>query len=275
MLIDYHLHNHFSPDSETETTALIEKLKEKGISNICITNHGEWFDKDEGLLGVFDLDEAQKRFASAAQELEVIRKKFPTVNIGLGIEIQYEPSAHKDIESLLNSIPFDFVLGSVHTISSTIISGGKHAGDIFMNMGEEKAYGLYFDTMLEWVQTGLFDVVAHFDICKKYGTDYYGPFKPEKHKDKIMLIIQAMKAKSIGIELNTGSLNKHCRELFPNPVILRWCVQAGIEHFTLGSDAHDTESAGKHIPEALAIAKEAGIKNLSTYSKRVAEKNEI
>ena len=38
MLIDYHLHNHFSPDSKTDTRKLVEHLQKRKIKNISGVN---------------------------------------------------------------------------------------------------------------------------------------------------------------------------------------------------------------------------------------------
>jgi len=268
MLIDYHLHNHFSPDSEANTADLIQHVQNLNIQHICITNHGEWFDSIEEHVGIFEYNDVKKRFQGIKQELDELRPKFPDMDVRFGIELQYDPKAMNDIKRIIEELPFDFILGSVHVIDSIVISGGEHAGEIFGNMDEEAAYTKYFNEMLAWVETGLMDAVAHFDIVKKYGTEYYGPFQPEKYKPIILKILQAMKNKGIGIELNTSCLHKRCKEIFPHPDILKWCLEVGIENFTLGTDAHDIEIAGKYIPEAMEIAKSVGIPTISTYDKR-------
>jgi histidinol-phosphatase (PHP family) len=277
MLIDYHLHNHFSPDSDTDTKALIERMRELGIKHICITNHGEWFDHDAETAGVFDYAEVRPRFLKAKKEIEDLRPAFPDMDIGFGIELQYQPESEaKDgIKKLIDEMQFDFILGSVHLMEGFVISGGKHAAEFFKGKTEEQAYTAYFETLLYWVKTGDFNVTAHFDVIKKYGVEYYGPFNPQKYKPIIIKILQEMKAKGIGMELNTGSLHKRCEELFPHPDILKWCVEIGIENYTLGSDAHKLHELGRHLDEALTIAKEVGIRELPTYEKRVPTKHKI
>ena len=63
-------------------------------------------------------------------------------------------------------------------------------------------------------------------------------------------------------------MHHKCHQLFPHPEILKWCVETGIENYTLGSDAHELHEVGRHLDEALQIAKDVGIKYLSTYKKR-------
>ncbi|MBN2096491.1 histidinol-phosphatase HisJ family protein [Candidatus Peregrinibacteria bacterium] len=273
MLIDYHIHNHFSPDSDSPTEAIIEKALKMGLSAICITNHSETFTEGEGLPGTVQPD-ALKRFEKAKQEIGDFQKKYPDLMIGFGGEIQYEDDM-RPVTELVEKTRFDFILGSVHNLDGTNISGHTHADQFFERQTEEQAYHRYFEEMLKLIGWGRIDAVAHFDIIKKYGHEYYGPFKPEKYKTILTAILKKMKEKGIGMELNTGSMHRRCRELFPHPTILKWCVEIGIEHFTLGSDAHDVHEIARYFDEAFRIAKDAGIRTLSTYRNRQPTKHQI
>ena len=275
MLIDYHIHNHFSPDSKTDTVELVKIEKSLGIKEICITNHSEWFAHKEGDPGVFDYSHALKRFQDIKKELNEIRPQFPDMQIGFGVELQYQEDQLDELKRFIEDLPFDFILGSVHIIENIVVSGGKHAHELFEGMDEKTAYQKYFEEMIKLIEWGNFDAVAHFDIIKKYGHEHYGPFQPNKYKPIIQKILQLMKDKGIGIELNTACLHQKCKELFPHPDILKWCVEIGIEHYTLGSDAHELEEAGRHLDEAFAIAKKVGIPTISTYEKRQPTKNKI
>ena len=275
MLIDYHLHDHFSPDSETETKKAVQAERDLGIRHICITNHGEWFEDGEGIPSSFKYEEAFVRFQKASKEANQVQKIFPDMQIGFGAEIQYEEGNMEEVKRFTQALPFDFMLGSIHNLQGINISGHLHVDQFLEGKSEEEAYECYFADMLKLVEWGHFDAVAHFDIIKKYGINTYGPFQPQKYKTTILNILQIMKTKGIGIELNTGSLHKRCKTLFPHPDILKWCVEIGIENYTLGSDAHKNDEYGRHLDEALQIAKEVGIKSLSTYEKRVPTKHDI
>lgn len=275
MRIDYHLHNHFSPDSETETRVLLETARQKGLQAICITNHTEWFKEGEGKPGSFTPLKDEKRFREVLKEIESLRADYPELMIGFGAELQYEKGNMDNLACLIKNLPFDFILGSVHNLEGINISGHTHAKDFFKNRTEKDAYSRYFEELMKLAEWGKMDAMAHFDIIKKFGHEFYGPFRPEKYRSEIQRILEAMKHNGIGIELNTGSLHKRCHELFPHPDILKWCVETDIEHFTLGSDAHEPEEIGRHLEEALQIAKEIGIQTLSTYKKRQPTRHKI
>jgi histidinol-phosphatase (PHP family) len=274
MLIDYHLHNHFSPDSREDTREIVKKALEMGVKNLCITNHAELHERETG-MSVFDFDEAVERFRKIEEELDEVRKEYRQADIRLGVELEYYEGRMDEIARFTEAVPLDFILGSVHVVMGVIISSHLFADGLYKKTDEETAYNAYFDNLEKLVEWGHLDAVAHFDICKKIGCRFYGPFQPEKYKHRIIPILETMKKQGIGLELNTKCVDNKCREIFPHPLILKWAVEAGIENFTLGSDAHKKEHVSQHLEKARQLAKNAGVKYLSTYSGRKAKLNPI
>lgn len=266
MLIDYHLHNHFSPDSEEDTRKIVRQALEKNIREICITNHAELHDRQTG-KGVFDGNEAKERFQAIKSEIDEIQTEVSGIRIRFGVELEYGEGRMDQLASFVRDTGFDFVLGSVHIVKDVIISSHKFADKLFSGTDEQTAYEAYFETLLKLVNWGHIDAVAHFDIIKKYGVKFYGPFQPTKYKNQIMRILEVMAKKGISLELNTNCMKDKCGEIFPHPDILRWAVEVGINKFTLGSDAHQAKHVGQQLLEAIEIAKEAGITAISTFSK--------
>lgn len=274
MLIDYHLHNHFSPDSEESTEKIIKKAIKMGMHEICITNHAELHDKMTG-KSIFNRNEARERFRRIKSEIDELQPRFPGIRIALGVELEYVAGRMDQLADFVKETDLDFVLGSVHIVKDVIISSHLFADELYRKTDEKTAYHAYFDNLEKLVDWGHFDVAAHFDICKKSGYKFYGPFQPEKYRDRILPILKVMKQKKMGLELNTKCLCNKCRELFPHPTILKWALETGIENFTLSSDAHKEKHVSAHIKDALRIAKEVGIKNIATYSKRIPTLHQI
>ncbi len=267
MLIDYHLHNRFSPDSEELTEKIIEQAIEKGMKSICITNHAEWH--GEGAeLSTFDLDEAIERFKNIKDELDTLRPNYPEIDIRFGVELEYYEGRMDELTQFVEQVPLDFVLGSVHIVKDTVIASTKFAHTLYKQLTEEEAYHTYFDQMEKLIEWGHFDVVAHFDVFKKAGIDFYGPFDPVKYKSRIIPILKKMKDKGIGLELNTKCLESKCQEISPHSQILKWAVEVGIKNYTLSSDAHKAKNVSVNIKKAAEIAKEVGIEAVSTYKSR-------
>ena len=77
-------------------------------------------------------------------------------------------------------------------------------------------------------------------------------------------------AQGIALDLNTAALRRRAQVLTPGLEILRWYVELGGERVTLGSDAHKPEQVGSHLPEAIEIARAAGLKYLTHFERRQA-----
>ena len=264
MLIDYHLHNRFSSDSKLKLEEIVAKEIKLGVSEICLTNHVETFHPVTG-EGIFVYEEAMTRFGKIKSDINEARKQFPKFPIKFGVELEYLEPYMDDMKRFVEKMDFDFMICSVHVVDEVVISSSDLCGKLYEKVDEDYAYKKYFDLLLKAVEWGHFSVVGHFDICKKGGCKFYGPFRPEKYKNQIIPILNLMKKKDIGIELNTRCLYDKCKELFPHPDILKWAIDIGIENFTLGSDGHKIEEVGTGLNEALAIAKDVGIKSISTY----------
>ncbi|MBU0727697.1 histidinol-phosphatase [Patescibacteria group bacterium] len=274
MLIDYHLHNHFSSDSESKTKKIAEKAVKLGINEICLTNHVETFPIGGGKES-FSYEEASARFAKVKKDLEETQKEFTNLQIKFGIELEYVEEWMDEMNNFVNDTDFDFLIGSVHEVDGVNISNALLCDPLYSKTKEQYAYSKYFESMMKMVEWGNFSVVGHFDVFKKGGVRYYGPFEPEKYKNQIIPILELMRDKGIGIELNTSCIHRECKELFPHPTILKWCKEIGIEHYTLGSDGHKVGDIGQNFEQALQTLKNIGINTISTYSKRKPTKFQI
>ncbi len=93
----------------------------------------------------------------------------------------------------------------------------------------------YFETVAEAARSGLFDVMAHPDLVKIWGSGrplperdvrfYYEPF------------VEAVAETGVAVEVSTAGLRKPVGELYPAPALAEMLVEAGAA-FSLSSDAH-------------------------------------
>lgn len=275
MFIDYHIHNHFSPDSEAQTQNIINKAIKENLKYIALTNHAEWFIKGEGVVSKFNLEEATIRFKNIKKEIQNLSKINPQINIAFGTEIQYGEKDMKNVDIFIEQMNFDFILGSIHNLDNINIASHIHARDFFKNKNEDIAYNKYFKDMLKLVSWGNIDSIAHFDIIKKYGTKKYGKFEAKKYKNKIKEILKIMKSKNIAMEINTGSVKERCKDIFPSKDILEYCLEIGLNNFTIGSDAHKANQIGQNFNLVEKILKELNIKKINSYKNRKAKANKI
>ena len=121
------------------------------------------------------------------------------------------------------------------------------------------------------MQSGLFDIIAHFDIVKWHGVGFYGPFQAEIFAGEIESILTAMVEHGIGLEINASGLFQPPAEPYPVPDIVQRYAAVGGTIVTVGSDAHHTTQVGQGIEGVISLARASGIRHLTSFHQRRAQ----
>ena len=120
MILDFHMHSNTSPDNQLEIDQIYAAAVKKGLKYICITNHHEFCQKLSGMG--FTLDE--KKMKSYLSHLSNL-KLDSTTTVFFGTEIGYWEDKEEEIKKFIESVNFDFVIGSVHGIQEIQLSNGQ------------------------------------------------------------------------------------------------------------------------------------------------------
>ena len=255
MLVDYHVHSTCSGDGHVPMEGMCVRAVELGISEIAFTEH---FDNNklDMCRGMFHLD-------TYRSEIESARKAFgDKLRIYTGIEFG-EPYMYPDVVEDVKTWGLDVVLGSMHWIGDTII-----AVDHFADSDIDELYRGYFAEALKMLEFGGFDVVAHFDLVKRFGVKYAGPFDFERYRDRIAAILEVMVRQGIALEVNTSGLRQPCKETFPGLETLRLYRDLGGEMVTIGSDSHRLEQLGFGLREGMDLIRQAGFQSITVFEQR-------
>ena len=245
-LLDHHVHSTCSGDGKASIEDMCARAVELGISEIAFTEHVANNPADI-CYGTFDLD-------SYRLQIDAARSKFD-LTILTGIEF-CEPHVYPDELQIARTWGLDIILGSVHWIGDAMISVDSFAGlDVI------ETYHRYFDEVLKTVQTGGFEILAHFDLVKRFGARYVGPFRLDPFKTQVRAILEVMIERGIAMELNTSGLRQPCAEMFPGREILELYRSLGGRLVTIGSDAHRTEQLGYGLEEGLSLLELVGLES--------------
>lgn len=266
--VNFHFHDEHSSDAVGSLTEHCSAALQAGVMDICVTNHVEMLSAD-GTWRV-DLDEAQNRFAQVRERISDAREHWPELRLRLGAEFEYRPEWLDVLDRLAALGSFDFIIGSVHMVDGINISGGGDVARFFDGRDQEITYRRYFETLLEMVDWGGFDVVGHFDLIKRYGHQYYGPYDPAAFEPIIRATLTRMAESGIGIEINTSGVGQAPRVPYPEPEILEWAASAGVRWLTLGSDSHAPGDFAQGLDEGYALARRTGWDRLSVFDQRIA-----
>ena len=108
-MYDYHMHSTVSFDARDTGLAMAMAAKERGLKEICFTDH---IDYTPEMDMVFDT----AAYNAAYDDLEV-----PGLLIRRGMEFGLTPDNAAQLKEDLNRRHFDFVLGSVHLVDGVDI----------------------------------------------------------------------------------------------------------------------------------------------------------
>jgi len=267
-VINCHFHDDRSSDGREPLSAHCEAARAAGVRDICVTNHAEVLAPDGSWQA--DLAEMRDRFARVRESVLQAGRDFPELRVRFGIELEYRREWTETFDRLTAALPFDFVLGSVHMVDGFNVSGGPHRDSYFEGRTQAAAYERYFRELDEMVEWGGFDVVAHFDLVKRFGHRHYGVYDPAAFRSAIQPVLERMAERGLGIEINTSGVNGPGSP-YPEAEILRWARECGVPALTIGTDSHAPRAFAQGLREGIALAAEAGWAEFTVYEGRRPE----
>jgi histidinol-phosphatase (PHP family) len=194
------------------------------------------------------------------QILDLKQKYESQIQIRYGIEVDYFPGYEDELKDLIESIPVDFVIGSVHFIGDWNFDVDQ---SLYGKWSNDKLYEKYFGLVQKAAQSGLFDTIGHIDIIKKFRV------YPETNQDKLFEdTIKIIKANNLVVELNTGGMDRPCAEFTPSSKLLEMCYSHHVP-VTLGSDAHRIEQIARHYDSAISLLSHIGYTEIIGFNKRI------
>jgi histidinol-phosphatase (PHP family) len=266
VIVDYHMHLR-RPAVATEevdhTSEAIERYLEtaaaRGIDEIGFAEHVYYFRQTYEVWTleyqtercVHDLD------AYCDTILEAKRQGLP---VKLGLEVDYVGARQERLTELITDYPWDFLLGSVHWIDGVAVD--LEPG-LWAEHSVEEVWRLYVAAISELAGTRSVDVLAHPYLPKIFGRLPEPAVLAELHGE----LAEAAARGGLAVEISTAGLHKPVGELYPDPALLRACLERGVP-VTTASDAHVPANVGRDFDRALALAREAGCETVTVFDGR-------
>lgn len=260
-LPDYHLHTFRCGHAGGASRDFVRKAVEQNLLEIAFTDHIPLYflpyERRDPRLAM-----REDQFEGYVEEVDSLRRESaPEIPIRLGLEADYAEGHEEALAGWLARADFDLVLGSVHWVAGDWIDAPGSAAR-FAAEGTERLYAEYYRLLAKAAGTGLFDVLTHFDLPKKYG---HRPHRPLDEAEDAA--IAAAKAAGCAVEISSAGLRKPVRELYPEPRLLRKLAAARVP-VTFSSDSHAPAEVGWGYAETLATARECGVTEFVTIVKR-------
>jgi histidinol-phosphatase (PHP family) len=257
---DYHSHTPLCHHATGQPTELAAQAVRLGLKEMGFSDHSPMSrdDFDNWRMKAADLDQ----YVAAVEQA---RRDHPNVIIKLALEVDYLPGQEDWIRDLAARHPWDYFIGSVHYISDSWAIDNPAEITKWKDREPLEVWTAYFERLTLAAESGLFDIIGHADLCKKFA------FYPKQDCTPLFTrFLKAAKRSGLAIELNTAGLRKECREIYPSPRIVQMAAQLGVP-ITFGSDAHAPTEVGLNFAEAVQLAHSAGYTHSCSFTKRQRE----
>ena len=266
-MYDCHMHCEHSHDSRTPVDDVVNIAIKNGMKYIAFTDH---FDRDYLYDNSMDAKVRQLDMENHVNRILDIKKKYSgIIDIALGLECGYSASSKQDYCEILQSIPVDIVLNSVHTIDGI----DCYYKEYYEGIDKTQAYEKYLKEVLASVDVDYdYNVISHLGyVCRR------APFEDKvmsygDYTDIMDEILLAMLRRDVSLELNTHTKGLDVPFLPYTSIIDRY-IQLGGEQFTFGSDSHMTNRIGEKYDDVKRYLQSKGIKYINSYMAKVCRKH--
>ena len=258
MVPDYHIHTFLCKHADGDPSDYIRSAEAEGISEICFTDHAPSH-------GGYDPAHRMSIDQFSDYREMVKAQKTDSVEVLFGIEADYYEGCEEFLTPWLKEQNFDLVIGSVHYIRDWGFDNPETIR-VWDSVDVTKSWNEYLELLSRLARTGLYDVIGHLDLTKKFG---YIP-EPEKLKEIMEPVLDSISESEMVIELNTSGLRKPIKEIYPSLAILQMAKNKNIP-ICFGSDAHTAADVGSAFDQAIELARSAGYTTSTRFRKREKE----
>ncbi len=251
------MHTPLCGHASGEPQAYAQQALKVGLKEIGFSDHAPLVSHKDPTIS---MDYAQ--LPVYHQMIESVRAEFKdSLKVRVGIEADYIPGFEDKTKAIIDGYPYDYVYGSVHFIE-------KWGFDDPIQLKEwnirdvNEVYRDYHKLLRQSALSGLFDILAHVDLVKKFD------FHPtESMTEEINENARVFKNSGIVIEINTSGLRKPAKEIYPSLHDLKIYRTQGVP-ITFGSDAHKPHEVGCDFDKGRELALAAGYKEYVMFARR-------
>jgi len=257
---DYHMH---TPRCNHATGTVLEYAEAAiaaGLTEIGMSDHSPMpggFDK------AWRMDRAE--LVHYLTEVEQARDLLSDrLTIRIGLEADFHPGTEAWVEEMIACYDWDYVIGSVHYIGDWGFDN-PDCIQIWDTWKIDDAYIAYFELVAQSAASGMFDIIGHPDLIKKFGHRASLNNTAVHQAEEAML--QAILKSGAALEISSAGLRKPISEIYPHHRIVGRAAELGIP-FVFGSDAHAPVEVGHGMDQCLAMLASFGINDIAGFEHR-------
>lgn len=254
-MIDGHVHLENGELSVAYVMKFVEEACRQGIDTLQILDHTHRFNeflptytnvKERHRLQADWLAKKTKNSIHQYHALiEEVKQMSLPIEVRFGLEVCYTPEATPFLSKILFEYPYDFIVGSVHSIDG-ILYDMPFSKELLWNQYEvDDIYQRYYVLVEQMMKSGLFTQIGHPDTIKLF--DLWPTYSLDSTYERLAVLA---KKHALKIEDNTGCYYRyHTKDLGLNDAFLKKLLNHQVTIIT-ASDAHYPEHVGAYIKEA-------------------------
>lgn len=254
--IDYHMHTALCGHAVGSLEEYVKHAISIGLTEIGFSDHApmvherlHWVTMDERQLPLYHrlIDDVKARYGRQ-------------ISIKYALEADFIPGFESRTKQYIDAYPYDYIIGSVHYVDGWAVDDPVTI-ERWKTADINAVWHAYFKLLRQSAQTGMFHIIGHCDLPKKFGH-----LPTVEMTEEVKLTAKVFKQTGVAIEINTAGLRKPIQEMYPSAAYLKIYCEAGVP-LTFGSDAHTPQDVGKDFDKARDLAKAAGYTEHITFSK--------
>ncbi len=256
---DSHVHSDCSRDANDPTMMMCESAVRLGLYSITMTDHCE--------CNVYREEEYDRSIRQSYFEARKAGAVFHSrLHVYAGVELGQPVQDTAAADDVLGSCDFDFVLASVHSIKNSV-----DFYDLDYSYADvDDALERYFDEILEVIEWGKFDSLAHLTYPWRYIVGEHDiKIDNQKFEGRIDEVLRALILKHRALEINTSGLRQKIGTTLPDLPVLARYRELGGKLITIGSDAHRWADVGGGVEKGLSLLLAAGFHHFTVYQHHI------
>jgi histidinol-phosphatase (PHP family) len=242
--------------------AVLEAAVAKGFTHYGISEHAPKFREQDLAPDEQDLScaDTQAMFHAYVDEAFALRERFADrLQVLAGFETEMVPpsSFADNMRTLRASAPFDYLVGSVHTVGDWCIDMSPEIFDeaATAHGGIDALDAAYFDQVAALVETLEPEVAGHLDLIRIFRSA--APEFAASTWPHIERALEAVRSVGAVLDVNAAPIRKKLGPVYPIPAILRRAREMNIG-VTLGDDSHGPDHVGLGLSECVRAIADAG-----------------
>ena len=165
-MLDYHVHTRYCRHASGEVKEYVIEGMNKGLKEIGISDHYPMSHLPKLSYNDYSMD--LQEFPSYKREVNQLKKIFNSkIDVKLGAEVDYLKAEESTLRKNLASEDVDYLMGVIHLLDNWIIDDPRNTHK-YLEYDLNAFYNKYFDEIQNLIRSGLFDIVGHIDVIKKF-----------------------------------------------------------------------------------------------------------